>query len=265
VLEFGTNFPWVHSFLSSSFMQALAGPKPEDKAGLGAIIGIAQEIVADRFHPGSESKSEQDMLNSFIKHGLTQLEAESESLLQILAGSDSTATTIRMTLLFILTNPAVYIRLRAEIDTAIADGQISFPVVKHSEAQTLPYLQACIKEGLRMWQPLNGIGTKLSPPEDIEVCGVRIPANTQTAISQHMMMKRRDIFGDDSSIFRPERWVENDPETLKRMERVWELTFAAGRFTCLGKGIALMELNKVFVEVCSLFSSLLFRPFLREI
>ncbi|KIW68377.1 hypothetical protein PV04_04330 [Phialophora macrospora] len=249
VLEFVTNFPLVHSFLSSSFVQALAGPKPEDKAGLGAIIGIAQQIVADRFHPGSESKSEQDMLNSFIKHGLTQLEAESESLLQILAGSDSTATTIRMTLLFILTNPAVYIKLRTEIDSAIADGQISFPVVKHSEAQALPYLQACIKEGLRMWQPLNGIGTKLSPPEDIEVCGVRIPAKTQVAIGQHMMMRRRDLFGEDASIFRPERWVENNPETLKRMERVWELTFSAGRFTCLGKGIALMELNKVFVEL----------------
>ncbi|OCT52372.1 pisatin demethylase [Cladophialophora carrionii] len=253
VLELGTNFPWVHAILSSPLLQALAGPKPEDKAGLGAIIGIAQEIVAERFHSGSESKNEKDMLNSFIRHGLTQLEAESESLLQILAGSDSTATTIRMTLLFILTNPAVYVKLRTEIDAAVADGQITFPVVKYSEAQRLPYLQACIKEGLRVWQPLNGIGTKLSPPEEIEICGVRIPPHTQVAISQHMMMKRRDLFGDDAAIFRPERWVENDPETLKRMERVWELSFAAGRFTCLGKGIALMELNKVFVELLRRF------------
>ena len=250
IMELGTNIPFIHSILSSSFIQALAGPKAEDKGGLGAIIGIAQKIVADRFNPTSEAKNERDMLNSFIHHGLTQLEAESESLLQILAGSDSTATTIRMTLLYILTNPPVYLRLRHEIDTAITNGGISFPIVKNSEALSLPYLQATIKEGLRLWQPLNGIGTKLSPPEDIEISGVRIPAGTQCGLSQHMMMRRRDYFGEDATIFRPERWLDNEPERVKQMERAWELTFAAGRFTCLGKGIALMELNKVFVEVC---------------
>ncbi|KIW79697.1 hypothetical protein Z517_06311 [Fonsecaea pedrosoi CBS 271.37] len=251
VMELGTNIPLIHSVLSSSLMQALAGPKPEDKAGLGAIIGIAQKIVAERFNPNSESKNERDMLNSFIRHGLTQLEAESESLLQILAGSDSTATTIRMTFLYILTNPAVYAKLRAEIDEAVSAGQISFPVVKNVEAnQALPYLQACIKEGLRLWQPLNGMQTKLSPrDEEIVVSGVRIPSDTQVGLSQHTMMRRKDLFGPDAAIFRPERWLEADPDTAKAYERVWELSFAAGRFTCLGKGIALMELNKVFVEL----------------
>ncbi|KAJ9617190.1 hypothetical protein H2200_000911 [Cladophialophora chaetospira] len=252
VMELGTNVPFIHSILSSSFMQALAGPQAEDKAGLGAIIGIAQKIVADRFNPTSGSKPERDMLNSFIKHGLTQIEAESESVVQLLAGSDSTATTIRMTLLFILTNPTVYVKLRNEIDAGISSGHVSFPVVKNSETLSLPYLQACIKEGLRLWQPLNGIGTKLSPPEDIEISGVRIPGGTQCGISQHMMMRRREFFGEDATIYRPERWIENDSERVKQMEKVWELSFSAGRFTCLGKGIALMELNKVFVEVCLL-------------
>ncbi|KIX94105.1 uncharacterized protein Z520_10131 [Fonsecaea multimorphosa CBS 102226] len=251
VMEMSTNLPFIHSILSSSLMQALAGPKPEDKAGLGAIIGIAQKIVADRFNPNSESKNERDMLNSFIRHGLTQLEAESESLLQILAGSDSTATTIRMTFMYILTNPAVYATLRGEIDGAIQAGHISFPVVKNAEANTaLPYLQACIKEGLRLWQPLNGMQTKLSPPDaEIVVSGVRVPPGTQVGLSQHTMMRRRDLFGPDAAVFRPERWLEADPDTAKAYERVWELSFAEGRFSCLGKGIALMELNKVFVEL----------------
>ncbi|OAP64768.1 hypothetical protein AYL99_00740 [Fonsecaea erecta] len=263
VMELGTNLPLIHFILSSSLMQALAGPKPEDKAGLGAIIGIAQKIVADRFDPTSESKSEQDMLNSFIRHGLTQLEAESESLLQILAGSDSTATTIRMTFMYILTNPAVYAKLRGEIDAAIQAGHISFPVVTHAEAnQALPYLQACIKEGLRLWQPLNGMQTKLSPRDEEIVVGggVRIPPGTQVGVSQHAMMRRTDLFGPDAAVFRPERWLEADPDTARAYERVWELSFAAGRFTCLGKGIALMELNKVFVELFRRFDFGLVNP-----
>ena len=110
-MELGTNIPWIHNILSSKLMQALAGPKPEDKAGLGAIIGVAQKVVAERFDPDADSKRDRDMLDAFIAHGLTQLEAESESLLQILAGSDSTATTIRVTFLYMLTNPTVYSKL----------------------------------------------------------------------------------------------------------------------------------------------------------
>jgi cytochrome P450 len=253
-MELATNIPFVHSIISSSFMQALAGPKPEDKAGLGAIIGVAQKVVAERFDPKSEKPSQQDrdMLDAFIWHGLSQLECESEALLQILAGSDSTATSIRMTFLLLLTNPAVYSKLRTEIDTAISAGNISFPIVKSSEAQNLPYLQACIKEGLRLWQPLNGIVTKDAPREGVTINGVWIPGGTQVCLSQHSMMRRKDLFGPDAEMFRPERWVEGDADTIKGYEKVWDYTFSAGRFLCLGKGIALMELNKAVLEVCSL-------------
>ena len=217
---------------------------------MGAIIGVLQKIVADRFSgQHTNEKRDRDMLDAFMGRGLTQLEAESESLLQILAGSDSTATSIRMTFAYLLTNPPCYGKLRKEIDDAIEAGNISFPVVADSEAQRLPYLQACIKEGLRMWQPLNGTQTKvLAQKEGLTVDSVWIPGGTQVALSQHQMMRRQDLFGLDADVFRPERWFA-DAETVKGYEAVWQLSFAAGRFTCLGKNIAMMELNKVFVEV----------------
>lgn len=42
---------------------------------------IAKEVVGERFGP--EKKVQRDMLGSFIRHGLTQQEAESESLVQM--------------------------------------------------------------------------------------------------------------------------------------------------------------------------------------
>jgi cytochrome P450 len=82
-------------------MQAAAAPKPDDKIGFGAIVAIAQKVVAERFGPNAKN-DQQDMLGSFVAHGVTQQECESESLLQILAGADSTATTVRCTFLYIL-------------------------------------------------------------------------------------------------------------------------------------------------------------------
>lgn len=251
VMELATNVPAIWNIISSKFMQAVAGPKAEDRKGLGAIIGVAQKIVAERFKAESEKNypREPDMIDAFVKHGLTQLEAESESILQILAGSDSTATSIRMAVLYLLTNPHVYAKLRAEIDSAIADGKVSYPVVQNSETSQLRYLQAVIKESLRCWFPLNGLVTMDSPNEGVTINNVYIPPRTQVTLSKYTMLRRRDLFGEDSEMFNPDRWLQKDTAKVKEMDGVMETYFGLGRYSCLGRGIALMELNKVLFEV----------------
>jgi len=247
VMELSSNHPTILAILNSRVMQG-AAPKPTDKIGFGAIVGVAHKAVAARFGP--DAKKLPDMLGSFIDHGLTQQECEVESLLQILAGADSTATALRTTFLFILTSPPAYAKLRAEIAAAVEQGNISFPVIKDAEAKSLPYLQACIQEGLRMFMPLQGLAGRISPsPDGATVNGVYIPAGTEVGIATYAVGHRRDIYGPDADTFRPERWIENDTETLKKYERVNELVFGAGRSSCLGKGIALMELGKAIFEV----------------
>ncbi|KAK1656592.1 pisatin demethylase, partial [Colletotrichum godetiae] len=78
-------------------------PSENDATGFGRLIRMAKEIAGERFGPSK--KTRQDMLGSFVAHGLTQKEASSEILMQILAGSDTTATAIRATLLHLITNP----------------------------------------------------------------------------------------------------------------------------------------------------------------
>ena len=63
------------------------------------------------------------------------------------------------------------------------------------------------------------------------------------------MHQNVDIFGSDADLFRPERWFERQGEQLQAMERNMELIFGYGRFHCLGKNVAMIELNKYFVEV----------------
>jgi Cytochrome P450 len=74
-------FPHVHRWIEQSRLVDLLAPKAKDKTGLGPIVGIAQEVVAERFQEGNKGK--QDMLGSFINHGITQEEAESETILQV--------------------------------------------------------------------------------------------------------------------------------------------------------------------------------------
>jgi len=201
------------------------------------------------------------MIGSFVRHGLTQTECESETLLQILAGSDSTATTLRSAFLYILTTPYVYANLLTEIKSAIEAGKVSYPVIKNSEAQSLPYLQACIKEGLRMYQPLCGLASRLSPPSGATVNGVFIPGGIEVGIGNYAMMKRTDFFGPDADTFRPERWINNDAEVVEQYTKIWELSFGTGRSSCLGKNIALMELGKVIFELLRNYDFSIINPF----
>jgi len=75
-----TIIPSMNWFLKQDIVQKYL-PSDKDPIGFGAIMGVAKQIVSERFGP--DKKVKQDMLGSFVAHGLTQSEAESESILQM--------------------------------------------------------------------------------------------------------------------------------------------------------------------------------------
>ena len=77
-----------------------------------------------------------------------------------------------------ITTPRVLWRLLAEIDEGVKNGSISSPI-QDTEARALPYLQACIKEGLRFFPPVTGLFDKLVPPEGDTFKDVFLPGGTE--------------------------------------------------------------------------------------
>lgn len=207
---------------------------------------VAKKVVAERFQ--AHTASQPDMLGSFIRHGLTQEEASGEALLQVVAGSDTSASTIRLVMLYLLGNPSAYTRLQNEIDAGVATGKVSSPI-RDSEARELPYLQAVIKEGLRIMPPAAGAFFKTVPPGGDVIAGKFIPAGTQIGSSPFGIHHSKKIFGEDAEMYRPERWLEADGDKLAQMTATVDLVFHYGKYQCLGKTVALMEFNKIFVEV----------------
>jgi hypothetical protein len=90
---------------------------------------------------------------------------------------------------------------------------------------------------------------KKVPPEGDKINGVFVPGGTKIGANMWALLRRKDVFGDDADVFRPERWLEASPDELQKMEAVGELVWGYGRYVCLGKSVALIELNKIFVEV----------------
>ena len=80
-LMFMTELPELYSFLERSSLVKFLAPSGKDDFGFGKLIAIAEERVAERF--GDNKKVKQDMLGSFLRHGLSREEAETEVVLQM--------------------------------------------------------------------------------------------------------------------------------------------------------------------------------------
>ncbi|KAK3385839.1 cytochrome P450 [Podospora didyma] len=250
------NVPSLANMFQSPLFRGLL-PKESDKFGFGAFIGVTKKKVGERF--GAEATSQPDMLGSFIRHGLTREEASGEALLQVIAGSDTSATTVRTVLLNIMTSPSVYKRLQTEIDTGIANNTISSPI-RDAEARNMPYLQAVIKEALRIMPPAGGAFFRSVPAGGDVIDGKFVPAGTQIGSSPLAIHRSKKLFGLDADFYRPERWLDVDAERLAQMASTVDLVFHYGRYQCLGKPVALMEFNKVFVELLRRFDFAIVRP-----
>ncbi|KAI1057371.1 hypothetical protein LB505_014237, partial [Fusarium chuoi] len=133
--------------------------------------------------------------------------------------------------------------LRLEIDSKYKClGEPDF--IPFNETQSMKYLQACIKEALRL-HPATGLPLeRVVPRGGVVLSGTYFPAGTIVGVNTWVMHRNQDVFGVDADTFMPERWLNQSKEKLSLMEASW-MPFGAGSRTCIGKNISLLEINKL--------------------
>jgi cytochrome P450 len=97
----------------------------------------------------------------------------------VIAGSDTTGITLTAILYYLIRNPPSMKRLQDEIDDATSQGLLSQPA-SFSEASKLPYLQAVIKEGLRMHPAVGMLLARVVPDGGRELGGHYFPAGVRS-------------------------------------------------------------------------------------
>jgi len=170
----------------------------------------------------------------------------------LLAGSDTTAISLRAILYYIIQNPKSYQRLQEEIDEADRAGKLS-KIVTYAESLNLPYLQVVMKEAMRCHPGVSYPLERLVPEVGAELCGAKLRPGTVVGINPVVVHHNTEIFGSDAALFRPERWLEADSEKLKVMERTL-LTFGTGARSCIGKNISIMEMGKFVPQILREFN-----------
>lgn len=82
----------------------------------------------------------------------------------------------------------------------------------------MPYLQAVIKEALRL-HPATGLPLwRVVPEGGAEISGQYFPAGTTVGLNTWVAHYSEEVFGPDAAVFQPERWTESSEEEIKKMD-----------------------------------------------
>nr|QEQ76291.1 cytochrome P450 CYP82C1 [Carthamus tinctorius var. tinctorius] len=159
------------------------------------------------------------------------------TLILILTGSESTAETLTWTLSLLLNTPRVLQAVQKELDIHV--GREKW--VEESDIKNLRYLQAVVKETLRMYPP----GPLAGPREAIEDCnigGYHISKGTRLIVNVWKLHRDPQVWSDPHE-FRPERFLEEHSEVNYQGQNFEYIPFSSGRRMCPASTFALQVVH----------------------
>jgi len=179
-------------------------------------------LVKDRMRHPSERV---DFLDMFLRakqehpEVVDDRQVTSYSVTNVFAGSDTTAISLRSVIYHLLKNPEKLRKTVEEIDGVVQGRDCWQRPVTFAEANTMTYLQAVLKEAMRVHPAVGLLLERTVPREGCEIAGTWLPGGTTVGIDPWVLHRNTEVYGKDASNFRPERWLEADAETLKSMDR----------------------------------------------
>ena len=201
---------------------------------------LVREVIAQRRREGTAGR--EDVLSMLLEardedgRPMTDDELRDEMLTLLLAGHETTATTLAWALHHLLANPAWLARVRAEVDEVVGvRGHVS---AEHLERLVL--VDAVIKETLRLTPIIPLVARHVTRPTTIG--GYRLPAGSIACASIYLVHHRADLWPEPTR-FDPARFVGKKPDPTHYFP------FGGGTRRCLGMAFASYEMKVVLASI----------------
>lgn len=204
-----------HHWPALASIRSCFNPKP--------MMSLSHTFVLNRV---SNSKTEESALLHKLRskaNNIEEIQMAAECMDHLAAGIDTTgdALCFLMHELSLPRSLSVQKRLHQEI--------IDNPNAKLDD---LPYMDAVIKEGLRLFPPIPMSLPRYVPKEGRDISGYSLPGNSIVSCQAYSMHLMDTSVFPNASEFLPERWLEKEGEAERN--RLF-FAFAAGGRGCIGK------------------------------
>ncbi|KAK4487402.1 hypothetical protein RD792_005965, partial [Penstemon davidsonii] len=222
------------------------------------LISNKTELMRKSQDDPSIQLKKEDILSRFLQFSETDPKYLRDIILNfIIAGKDTTATTLSWFIYMLCKHPHVQEKVAREIKEATDSKEVEniseFAATLSEEAlEKMHYLHAALTETLRLY-PAVPVDAKICLSDDTMPDGFSIKRGDMVSYQPYAMGRMRFIWGDDAQDFKPERWL--DENGCFRSESPFKFTaFQAGPRICLGKEFAYRQMK--------IFSSVLLRCFI---
>ncbi|KAI7822289.1 cytochrome P450, partial [Kickxella alabastrina] len=169
---------------------------------------------------------------------MTSGQVATETINGLMAGSDTSSSTLAWTIHFFLLHPHTYSRVIKEVRSQFdRDHMITF----NESREHFPFLQACIYETLRLVPATNELPRRM-PPGGAVFQGHYIPEGYTCLVSLSTANRLPSIW-ERPEEFYPERFMENE-ENWRQM-----LSFSSGVRACPGKNLAWMQVLPTLANI----------------
>jgi cytochrome P450 len=198
------------------------------------IYGVVDDLIAGhRSHPTGGTDLVSLLISSTDPETgdrLSDDEIRDQALVFLMAGHETTATSLTFTLHLLGHHPDVQRRVQEEVD-AVLGGQA--PTLENVRA--LEYTTMVIKEAMRLYPAAHSIPRVSKVAYEFD--GYTIPAETATIVSA-WATHRHPKFWDEPLAFNPERFT---PEREKARHRYAYFPFGGGPRACIGQYFSMLE------------------------
>jgi len=227
---------------------------PRDRAldnSMRAVNGAIREFMAQarvRLQDAQRRAAPPNLLEAMLvaadapDSGMSDEDVAGNVFTMLLAGEDTTATSLSWMLEQLWHNPLALARARAEVDRVLATPEGPLPMAQWTpdHLAQLDWLEACIHESMRL-KPVGPFNL-VEALKDTEVAGVPIRAGTPVLLVMRHDTVRDEVF-PRASEFLPERWTpEGEPLAPASAKRV-SMPFGAGPRICPGRFLAMLEIK----------------------
>lgn len=164
-----------------------------------------------------------------------------------MAGTTTIADTIQWAMAEVINRPNVFKKIREEVESVVGKNRL----VEESDLQNLPYLQAVVKETLRLYAAVPVIHR--APIEDTKFGDYEVPKGTIVLINAYAMMRDPEAW-DNPLEFIPERFM--DQEKVKELSKINNfnyIPFGMGRRSCPGANLAIATAHLVVAALVQCF------------
>ncbi|KAL2328706.1 hypothetical protein Fmac_022133 [Flemingia macrophylla] len=178
---------------------------------------------------------------------LTRNHVKSLILDYFTAATDTTAISVEWTIAELFNNPIVLKKAQEEVEKVVGNKRL----VCEADSPNLPYVNAIIKETMRLHPPISMIMRK--GIEDCVVNGNKIPKGSLVCVNIWAMGRNPNIWGSPLE-FKPERFLEGEGSSIDIKGHNFELLpFGTGRRGCPGMPLAMKELPTIIGALIQCF------------